>query len=150
MALLNYTTKVGVEKTLVEIHKRLVTAGARNVSTDYAEGLATAVSFVIATPIGAFAYRLPADAEAAWRVLTQQARSHKLGRSAAFFTREQAARVAWRIVKDWLEAQLALIELEMATIDQVMLPYLVTDSGATLYEAFRDRQLALPASGTDS
>jgi len=29
-------------------------------------------------------------------------------------TREHAARVAWRICKDWIEAQLAIVDAEMA------------------------------------
>ena len=58
-------------------------------------------------------------------------------------TLEQAQRVAWRIVKDWLEAQLAIIETEMVTLDQVMLPYMQGDNGQTVYELYRDQQLAL-------
>ena len=60
-----------------------------------------------------------------------------------YSTPEHAERVAWRIVKDWLEAQLAIIRTEMVTLDQVMLPYMVGDEGHTVYELYRDRQLAL-------
>jgi hypothetical protein len=147
--LLNYTTKVPVDKTVGEIQRILVGAGARNVSIDYERELPTALAFTIATPIGPYMFRLPADTDAAWRVLTQQARAHKLGRSAQFFTKEQAGRVAWRIVKDWLEAQLALIDLEMARLEEVMMPYLVMENGRTLYEGFRDKQLSLPAARTE-
>jgi hypothetical protein len=57
----------------------------------------------------------------------------------------QARRVAWRITKDWLDAQLALIETEMVPLEQVMLPYMTTDSGQTVFEVLKDTQLKLPA-----
>jgi len=42
--------------------------------------------------------------------------------------------VAWRVVKDWIEAQLALLETKMVTLPQLFLPYAVTADGSTLYE----------------
>lgn len=47
-------------------------------------------------------------------------------------SREQAA---------WLEAQVTLVQAQMATLDQVMLPYLLTAEGRTLYEVFKAREL---------
>lgn len=48
---------------------------------------------------------------------------------------EQAVRVGWRIVRDWVEAQMALVEVEMVTLEQVFLPYLViNNNGETLSE----------------
>jgi len=67
---------------------------------------------------------------------------------ARYSTPEHAERVAWRIVKDWVEAQLAIIRTEMVTLDQVMLPYMRGEDGQTVYELYVNRQLALPA-GSD-
>ena len=58
---------------------------------------------------------------------------------------EHAERVAWRIVRDWLDAQLALIETQQATADQVLLPYRVLEGGRTVYEAVIEQQGQLPA-----
>lgn len=60
---------------------------------------------------------------------------------------EQAERVVWRITRDWVRAQLAIIEAGMARLEQVMLPYAVTPSGRTLFEEFEERggQLLLEA-----
>jgi len=52
-------------------------------------------------------------------------------------TRDQAVRVAWRIVKDWIMAQMAIIDTKMVKIEDVFLPYAVTKSGMTLAESFR-------------
>lgn len=46
----------------------------------------------------------------------------------------QAIRTAWRIVKDWTEAQMALVETQMVTTAEVFLPYAVMKSGQTLSE----------------
>ncbi len=59
-------------------------------------------------------------------------------------TKEQAARVAWRIIKDWVEAQIAIIDAGMATVTQVFLPYAQTPEG-TVYECFEKR--GMPALG---
>ena len=44
----------------------------------------------------------------------------------------QAVRTAWRIVKDWVEAQMALVKTQMATTQEVFLPYAVMKDGRTL------------------
>ena len=46
----------------------------------------------------------------------------------------QATRTAWRIVKDWVEAHIALVETQMVTAPQVFLPYAVMRDGRTLSE----------------
>jgi hypothetical protein len=46
-----------------------------------------------------------------------------------------ARKVAWRIIKDWVAAQLALIEAEQATLAQVFLPYCVMQHGDGISEA---------------
>ena len=60
----------------------------------------------------------------------------------------RSQRISWRILKDWIEAQLALIETEMVSLDQVLLPYMTTDTGHSVYEVLVERRFALPALGT--
>ena len=36
--------------------------------------------------------------------------------------RQQAIRTSWRILKDWVEAQMALLETGMVTMDEIFLP----------------------------
>lgn len=147
-ALLNYTTQIDVHKTLGEIQGMLAAARARSITIEYDQGEPSAVSFVAETPMGPLPFRLPMNRDAILKVLTRQRDAGRI-RSARFVTREQAARVGWRIIKDWLSAQLALIQTSMVTLDEVFLPYVVHESGKTLYEAFRDSQLALPAASAD-
>jgi hypothetical protein len=58
-------------------------------------------------------------------------------------SQEQAERVAWRIVKDWLAAQLAILETEMVSVQQVFLPYFLDRQGRTLYEVYSSGALML-------
>lgn len=142
MSILNYTTKIDVEKTVAEIQKLLSGAKAQAIMTEYEAGILIAVSFRIMCPFGLMSFRLPGNVRKIRQVLERSKIPTKLK------TNHQAARVAWRIVKDWLAAQLAIIQAEMVTIDQVFLPYAQDSTGQTVYEklaATKFNGLALPA-----
>lgn len=130
--ILNYTTQIAAEKTVAEIQSMLAKAKAQAVLTEYdTTGVLTAVSFRLNTVNGLASFRLPARVDNIHKVLQR-------GRLAARMkTREQAARVAWRILKDWLAAQLALVSAEMADVIEVFLPYMQGKNGVTLYEAMQ-------------
>ena len=138
MPLLNYTTKVNVYTTLGEIQAQLVTHGAKKIMQDYDDqGRISALTFLIDTPSGMRGIRLPANVDAVNKVLAKQKVKCDW---------EQAERVAWRIVKDWVEAQMAILESEMVQMDEIFLPYMVNNSGQTLFQAYRNNQLALEGS----
>ncbi len=142
--LLNYTTTIAVEKTHGEICRMLAKHGAKSVLSEFDDdGEPVAVSFLVDTPFGERGFRLPANIEAVNKTLTQQWGKGEVQRR--FVSREQAARVGWRIIKDWLEAQMAIVDTQMVTFTQVMLPYMVTENNQTVYEALESRNLALPA-----
>ncbi len=127
MAILNYTTGIQVEKTAAEIQAKLGRAGAQAVMCEYENEIVTHISFRIKTTHGLINFRLPANADGVLRAM------QKAKLSASKCTKEQAQRVAWRIVKDWVEAQLAIIEAEMATLTEVFLPYAQQPNGKTVY-----------------
>ena len=141
--LLNYTTGVATEKTLGEINHLLATHGARRIIADYDKaGNPEAIMFSIETPYGVQDFRLPANVEGVSRALVRGYEQRRVERR--FTGREQATRVAWRIVKDWLEAQVAIIEAGMMTMDQAMLPHLLAPGGRTFYSASVENRLQLP------
>jgi len=140
MPILNYSTTVPVLRTVGQVQALLVQAGARAIVAEYDEvGNVVGMSFTVQGPFGMQAFTLPVKAERVRAVLQRQKVTHR------FQTPEHAERVAWRILKDWVEAQLALLQTEMVTLDQVMLPYMRTRTGQTVYELYLDDQLALPA-----
>lgn len=135
MPILNYTTQISAFKTVAEIQQILVKHGAKRIVQDYDEnGTISAVCFLINTPLGEQGVRLPANVDAVDSVMQMQ--KVKGGR-------EQAERVAWRIVKDWVEAQMAILESQMVTIDEVFLPYIMNADGQTVYQLFQSKQLLL-------
>lgn len=142
MPLLNYTTKVDIFTTLGQIEGMLVKHGARSVLKDYdSDGRVVAVSFQINTPVGIQAVRLPANVEAVQKVLAKQ----KVKCDYA-----QAERVAWRIVKDWVEAQMAILESEMVAMDEIFLPYMIADVGGnTMYQLFTSKALQITGSAEE-
>jgi hypothetical protein len=142
--ILNYTTQIEVEKTAAEVQRVLARGRARAVMTEYGEnGRPTAIAFEVVTPYGPRSFVLPVNAEKVFAVMCRQRVSPK------FRTREQAERVAWRILKDWIEAQLAIVSTEMVALEQVMLPYMRTEDGSTVYERYEQREfgLAIEAGG---
>lgn len=134
MPLLNYTTKIDAYDTLGSIQKNLVRHGAKKILTDYDDhGRILSLSFMVDVSGQMIPIRLPANVDRVLAVLHRQKVKCDW---------EQAERVAWRIIKDWVEAQMAILETEMVTMDEIFLPYVV-QNGKTLYQAFRDNQLRL-------
>lgn len=135
MAILNYTTSISTEKTAAEIQKKLAMAGAQAVLSEYdADGIMCAMSFRIQNVF----FRLPINING---VFTAMKNNRKIPRKLKSY--EQASRVAWRIVKDWIEAQVAIIEAGQAELTQVFLPYAQNQAGQTLYETIKSNGFKL-------
>lgn len=144
---LNYTTVIDPVKTASECIARLAAHGATAVGMTYDQGFPTGLQFQIQTAQGLRAYALPVNVNGTHKALLTAYSDGRIPRGKA--TIEQARRTGWRVIKDWLEAQLALIEAGVADMAEVMLPWMLTDSGQTVYQMFAERnQLALGA-GSD-
>lgn len=144
MPLLNYTTSIAPQKTVMEIQALLAKAGASAILANYdKEGNITALSFQLTTDEGMVAFKLPT----AWEPVLATLRRQGVTRSLQ--TPEQALRVAWRITKDWVAAQLAIIETRMVTTAQVFLPYAITKDGTTVYEYMAAHSSLLLNSGEE-
>ena len=142
---LNYSTTVPVARTVGEVQDILARAGADAVGTRYENRRPVGVSFMLNTPAGVASFALPVNVDAVHKLLVAQwnagrIRSGRINKTTAY-SQEHAERVAWRVAKDWLVAQLALIEAGMASLDQVMLPYMITGEGRTLYDDYRVKAL---------
>lgn len=126
MPILNYTTQVPVTNTVNDIQKALIKAGARAVLCEYDDHQEiSAISFRVNDHHGHIHFRLPANVNGVEAALRKDRQ---------FKNKAHTARVAWRILKDWIEAQMALIEANMAELPQVFLPYAQTKTGETIYE----------------
>jgi len=138
MALLNYSTTIQASKTVSEINVILQTHGARSVTTNYDDaGQIESLSFEIKTPHGVAFVKLPVNPDAVLKVM-QRYGSHVPSR---LQNREQAIRVAWRILKDWVSAQCAILDTEMVCMEEVFLSYIQTQSGQTVFQVFESRNM---------
>jgi hypothetical protein len=130
MPILNYTTKIDSYKTISEIQQILSKNGGKKMIIDNNNaGLPIALTFCVDWRGAQLAFALPCNFEG---VLKAMKRSSNVPRSLC--TEEQALRVGWRIIKDWVAAQMAIVESELASMAEVFLPYAVTKTGTTLYK----------------
>lgn len=141
MAIKNYTTKIAVEKTVSEIEVILSKHGAKKILKDYdGGGHVCGISFMVETPAGGIPFKLPIDLKA-WVSLVNRAVDERKLPQRFLHDADQARRVGWRVIKDWIDAQLAIVETQTVTIEQVFLPYaydLRTDE--TMYEKFLSKR----------
>lgn len=131
--LFTYTTEIPAHRTINEIQEILVSHGAKSIMTDYNDsGRIESLSFAIEVNGQARGVRLPADPKPVFEVLKRQAQERKIPRG--FATEDQALRVAWRIIHYWVTAQMAILETQMVKMEQIFLPYMIMQSGKTLFE----------------
>ena len=136
MPIKNYTTGIDVFQSIGEIQGMLASHGATKVMVDYDGGLPVGITFAIATEYGTRGFSLPANVDGVEAGFSQQGVKAQPG---------QAERAAWRNIRDWIYAQMAIIEAGMVRMDEVFLPSLVDSQGQTLYQVYLSGQLALRA-----
>ncbi len=154
MAILNYTTKIPVETTIAEIEKMLANSGASKILKDYdIDGNVKSISFTLVTEKGELPFKLPMNKESVLQVLKNQSGEYRKQKSRSggygkqvrvvpdkMVTKEQADRVGWRIIKDWLEAQLALFFLQMVKIEEIFLPYMYNSkTDKTMFQMLEEK-----------
>lgn len=149
MFLKNYTSDVPVSQTIYRIEQVLIRCGVSGIMKEYsdANGTISALTFQIKMPLAEpWTIRLPANVQKAWDALwLNYADGDKLSpdgmsllwnnrksKKKADF-REQAERTAWKIIQDWVEVQMSMIQMQQADFREVFMPYL-WDGKATLYQ----------------
>ncbi len=129
MGLKNYTTKVPVSRTVQEIQEMLQKGGATGVIMEYEKGTGriTGIAFKMEFNGNTMVFSLPIRWRQAKEVMSREGNPRA-------WDDEYCYRVAWRIVRNWLEQQMALIEIEMVEMREIFLPYMVQKDGQTLYQ----------------
>lgn len=131
----NYTTGISYRKSVAEIEQYLSLMGATKVmKTYFGDGRISSLTFGLTIEGKDLAFQLPANSDQVFEVLKAQ---YKRGPRKKQKLQEQAENVSWRIIKDWVYAQLSLIKIGQAKVEQVMLPYMYNGE-KTLYEHLRD------------
>lgn len=151
MPIKNYTTEISAIKSIAEIQANLVVHGARAIMINFDDKQQPkSLSFVISVNNRDVPFRLPANVQAMTQVLLNQLTSSTYRQYDQRYqeqrrkkAEEQAFRTAWRIIKDWVDAQLAIIETKMVTMEEVFLPYAQLQDGQTLYQRMLERGFML-------
>jgi len=132
MKLLNYSTIIEPEQTIGEIQKKLSRFGVQAMMTEYENGQVSGVSFKLNIDGQVMAFRMPCNWQAVRAVFKKQGITSVKHKDKNLDN--QAIRTAWRVILVWVEAQLALVEINMVTVPQVFLPYTIMANGSTLAE----------------
>lgn len=117
MALKNAYSKMPINRVFDAITKILVAHKAKKIMMDYDNGRICAVFFVIEAQGKDLPIKLPARTSNVKRVLEEQGFR---------YDDEQIYRVAWRNILSWIDAQMAMIDTEMAKMEEVFLPYIAS------------------------
>jgi hypothetical protein len=143
MALKNYTTEVPASRSVQEIQEILQKHGVTGTMMEYEQGTGRIESLAFKIDINGqpWGFRMPLRWRQALQTLYRGKKSVRSMYSqqsrivAAERVREEYAyRVAWRILRDWVDVQMALVELDIVQIQEVFLPYVVQENGQTLFE----------------
>lgn len=124
MNLKNYTSTVPASTSISRIQRTLVEAGATDISMkfDPDSKICTAITFrMLINGMTPMFFQLPAKVEPCFNVLYAEVKRPQADTKKKI--REQAERTAWKIVSDWVDIQLSMIQLEQAEPLQVFLPY---------------------------
>jgi hypothetical protein len=146
----NYTSEVPATRTAERIEAFLVKAGATYVNKQYQAGSLTGINFAIEVSDGvSVAYQLPVNVEAMRDYMNKQRRRTKTWLTDADIKRiaAQAERTAWKIMQDWVEAQLSLVATNQAELAQVFLAY-AHNGTETFYANVKRRGFAQIAAPT--
>lgn len=129
MAIKNYTTSVPANRSIEEIQSSLVKHGATGVLYEYEQGTGriAALKFKLSIQGNDIGFSLPVN----WRLFQAVLKKQQIKR---WDDEDYAYRVAWRNIRDWVLAQLALFETQMVELPQIFLPFVQSQNGKTLYE----------------
>ena len=122
-------------RTFERIQKCLIEHRAKHIAYEYNDdGRIIGLAFGLEINGQVAKVKLPARIENVERILNAYSASQK----------EQAYRTAWANIRDWIEAQLALVDTEMVKMEEVLLPYVVIGN-ETVFEKLDRNQFQLGA-----
>ena len=138
MPIKNYTTKVPADRSIQEIQNALVKNGAVGVLYEYEKGTGriSALKFGLVIKDRPVSFSLPVN----WRKFQAVLKLQEVNR---WNDEDYCYRVAWRDIRDWVLAQMALYETEMVELPQVFLPFATDDKGNTIYNKILNSKFLL-------
>lgn len=144
----NYTSEVPMSTSMGKIERCLVEAGATDISKKYADGICSSITFRMVVNQAPLFFQLPAKVDACFKSLWGNMTPRGQQQADRKKWISQAERTAWKIVSDWVEIQLSMIQLEQAEALQVFLPYVYDPAkDQTFYESLKSSNFKLLSNG---
>jgi hypothetical protein len=141
---LNYTTTIAAGKTAHECLAVLARYGAKRAGLAYgSDKVPMGITFVLDTRWGERGYEIAVNFDGTQESLERAYKDRRIERKYTGYA--QAQRVAWRVLKMWLESNLALIEAGLAEPERVLLPYVLLSPDRTLFDEYDRQQPAIGA-----
>lgn len=136
----NYTSTVPAYRSIQHIENKLIACGARKILKLYEDSnRLSGLAFTITLDEKEVPFRLPARIEK----IEQQLKA-KIRRPRADTYKNitaQAERTAWKLLSDWVDIQMSLIELKQAKFMEIFLPYVYDfEKGRTYFEELESNQ----------
>ena len=142
MNIRNYTSSVPVTNSINYIEHRLSTAGASHIAKFYEGNRPVGMIFQITHNNVPLTFKLPAKSESVFNVLYNAVKRPRP--STKDNIRMQSDRTAWKILSDWIDIQVTMIQLEQAEFTEVFLPYFYDQkSNKTLFEKVASNEIRL-------
>jgi len=133
----NYTSSVPVLNSISRIEHRLAQAGAPHIAKSYEGDRPTGMIFQIPVNNMPMTFKLPAKTENVFKYPVQQ-RARPPKNSVLSSIRAQADRTAWKILSDWIDIQISMIEVDQAESIEMFLAYSFDPvSNLTLFEKIK-------------
>lgn len=140
MFLKNYTSNAPVSQTIYRIEQVLIKCGVSGINKEYlAGGKVSAITFSIELEHNRpMDVRIPVNEQKALEVLwNNYKKTSPNGTKSKTDFVEQAKRTAWKIVQEWVEIQMSMVQMEQAEFREVFLPYF-WDGKKTFFAAVKD------------
>lgn len=143
----NYSSEASESSIFEAIRKSLAAHKAKRIMFDYDdEGRATSIEFVVELGRTSYTFKLPARFEEAEPLVAEARKAARMGATSGEALSNQAYRAVWATIRDWVDAQMALIDIGASRIEEVFLPYLVVGEDRTLFEEFAEQKKLPPPS----
>lgn len=140
MALKNTYAKMPAGKYIQDIQEALVKAGAIGIQQEFEQGRTVSLAFLLDLQGKKVGFKLPIG----WKKVQQVLKNENIGR---WKDDDYAYRVSWAIMRDWVEAQMAILASENVTMPQLFLPYAMSGDGKTLFEKIAEKPEFLLGNG---
>ena len=132
----NYTSTVPANRSVNNIENKLVAFGAMNILKLYTDKKLSGLCFILPVGNKEIPFKLPSRidrVEITLKNLIKRPRPGTLEKIS-----KQAERTAWKILSDWVDIQISLIELQQVDFLEVFLPYVYDpNKETTFYEKIK-------------